>query len=153
GIWDVNTHLRIDGTKRLLQASLDVGVKHYIQQSIVMAYADHGDEWIIEDAPLDPSRDVVRKMEDMVRGIPTEQLNWCILRGGSFVGKDTAQEEIIEQLRAGEIRVACDGRNFISPIHVDDIASAVVAAFANAPAGSVFNINDEPLREGDYLDR
>jgi nucleoside-diphosphate-sugar epimerase len=153
GVWDVNTRLRIEGTKRLLQASFDAGVRRYIQQSIVMAYADHGDEWITEDTPFDTDSDVVRNMEGMVQDTPTERLEWCILRGGLFLGKDTAQEETIHQLRGGQLRVAGDGRNFISPIHPADMASAVVAAFVKAPPESVFNINDEPLREGDYLDR
>ena len=152
GVWDVNTRLRTEGTKRLLRASLDAGVRRYLQQSIVMAYADHGDEWITEDTPLDTARDVVRNMEGMVRETPTEQLGWCILRGGAFLGKGTAQEETIEQLRAGQLRIVGDGRNFISPIHPADVASAVVAAFVKTPAGSIYNINDEPLREGDYLD-
>ncbi len=53
GAWDTNTRLRTEGTRRLLNASLDAGVRHYIQESISMAYPDRGEEWIQEDTGLE----------------------------------------------------------------------------------------------------
>ncbi|MCC6300992.1 MAG: NAD-dependent epimerase/dehydratase family protein [Anaerolineales bacterium] len=155
--WEANTRLRTDGVRAALDASLKAGVKRYVQQSITMAYPDHGDEWITEDMPLESSSTEVRTpvitMEQMVRDTPLEKMQWCILRGGSFVGKDTFQEGLIERLRTGKEIVACDGGNFIALIHVLDMATATAAALESAPAGSIFNIVDEPLRQGDYLDR
>ncbi len=159
GAWDVNTRLRTEGTRALLQASLAAGVRRYIQQSIVMAYPDGGDQWLDETTPLDASPDrasvnePVIAMEDMVWDVAPEQLQWCILRGGNFVGPETMQDDLIEQLRVGRVTVPCDGRNFISLVHVADMATAVMAALESAPAGSVFNIVDEPVRNGEYLDR
>ncbi|MCC7353139.1 MAG: NAD-dependent epimerase/dehydratase family protein [Anaerolineae bacterium] len=143
----------------LLAASLKVGVRRYIQQSITMAYPDHGDNWITEDMPLDSSPERARvcapviTMEQMIRNTSLEMLQWCILRGGTFVGKDTFQENTIERLRLGKEIVPRDGRNFTSLIHVSDMATAVAAAIENASAGSIFNIVDEPIRYGEYLDR
>ncbi len=157
--WDTTTRLRTDGTKMLLEACTKVGVRRYIQQSITMAYPDHGDNWITEDMPLDssPERSAicapVITMEQTIRNSPLGKLEWCILRGGTFVGKDTFQGNAIERLRSGEEIVACDGSNFVSLIHVSDMATAVAAAIENAPAGSVFNVIDEPVRQGEYLDR
>ena len=68
-----NTRLRTHGTKILLGASLKAGIKRYIQQSITMAYPDHGDDWITEDMPLDASSEragicaPVMTMEQMIR--------------------------------------------------------------------------------------
>ncbi|MCC6165967.1 MAG: NAD-dependent epimerase/dehydratase family protein [Caldilineaceae bacterium] len=157
--WDANTRLRTDGVKMLLAASLKAGVRRYIQQSITMAYPDHGDSWITEEMPLDASPERARvcapvmTMEQMIRDTPVEELEWCILRGGSFVGQDTFQDDTLERLRLGQEIVPCDGRNFTSLIHVSDVATAFVAAVEHAPAGSVFNVVAEPLRQGDYLDR
>ncbi|MEJ2600102.1 MAG: NAD-dependent epimerase/dehydratase family protein [Anaerolineales bacterium] len=156
---DVTNRLRTDGVRKLLDVSLEVGARRYIQQSITMAYPDHGDDWISEDMPLDSSPEraeicaPVIAMEQMVRDIPLDELEWCILRGGTFVGKGTFQEDRIERLRSGDEIVPCDGRNFTSLVHVADMASAVAAAIDHAPAGSVFNVVDEPLRNGEYLDR
>jgi nucleoside-diphosphate-sugar epimerase len=154
-----NTRLRTDGTKILLEASLKVGVRRYIQQSITRAYPDHGDYWITEDMLLDASPErtgicaPVIAMEQMLRDIPLEDLKWCILRGGTFVGKGTFQENTIERLRSGKEIVPCDGSNFTSLIHVEDMAAAVAAAIETPPAGSIFNVVDEPIRQGEYLDR
>ncbi len=157
--WDANTRLRTDVVRMLLDASLEVGAKRYIQQSITMAYPDCGDDWITEDTPLDnsPARAQVcapvNMMEGMVRNIPTRTLHWCILRGGNFVGSDTFQDRLIEKMRAGKEVVPCDGSNFISLIHVGDMATSIVAALQHAPAGSIFNIVDEPMRQAEYSDR
>jgi len=157
--WDANTHLRTDTVRMLLKASAEVGVKQYIQQSITMAYPDCGENWITEDTPLDTSPEraspcaPVITMEEMIRNIPTHHLHWCILRGGSFAGSDTFQDRAIENIRAGKEIIPCDGRNFISLIHVADMATATVAALQYAPAGSVFNIVDEPMRQHEYSDR
>jgi nucleoside-diphosphate-sugar epimerase len=91
-------------------------------------------------------------MEDMVRGVSPEQLQWCILRGGSFVGPETAQDDLIASLRAGQVTVPCDGRNFLSLVHVVDMAGAIVRALEEPLVVATFNIVDEPIRNGDYLD-
>lgn len=153
--WEANTRLRTEGTQALLNATLAVGVECYIQQSIVMAYPDCGDEWIDERTPLQQTSvgSPVSAMEAMVRDIATERLRTCILRGGAFVGASTFQECTIARLKAGHELILCDGRYFVSYVHVADIARATVAALQRAPAGSIFNIVDEPLRQRDYLER
>jgi nucleoside-diphosphate-sugar epimerase len=159
GAWDANTALRTAGVRALLDAALAAGVGCYVQQSIVMAYPDRGDAWITEETPLDasPARartgNPVRVMEGMVRAVPAGDLRWCILRGGVFVGPGTFQERLIADLHAGAHAVAGDGRNYLSPVHIADVAAAFAAALERAPAGSVLNVVDEPLREGDYADR
>ena len=157
--WDANTRLRTDGVRILLQAALKAGAKQYIQQSITMAYPDHGDEWITEDMPLDAAPDraavcaPVIAMEDLVRTLAADQLRWCILRGSRFVGPGTFEENTVADLRNGTRVIVGTGQNFVSLIHVADMASAVLAALEYAPDQSIFNVVDEPLREGDYLDR
>lgn len=158
GAWDSNTRLRTEAVETLLDAARQAGVTRYLQQSITMAYPDCGDAWIDESTPLDqtPRRggitNPVVTMEGLVRS-RAGQMQWCILRGGSFVGPATFQESDIAKLRAGTLAVPCDGHNYVSLIHVDDMAAACAAALVRAPNGSVFNIVDEPLRNGDYLDR
>jgi nucleoside-diphosphate-sugar epimerase len=158
GAWDVTTRLRTEGTRRLLDAALTAGVRRYIQQSIVMAYPDGGDQVLDEATPLDPSParastcGPVITMEGMIREMPPSRLAWCILRGGVFVGPGTFQDGIIARLRAGTEVVPCDGRSFVSLVHVADMAAAILAAVRHAPGGSTFNINADPLRQGAYLD-
>jgi nucleoside-diphosphate-sugar epimerase len=80
------------------------------------------------------------------------RIRWCILRGGTFVGKGTFEDGRIKRLKAGQEMVPCDGRSFMPYVHVEDVASAVVAALEKSATG-IYNIVDEPVRQGDYLDR
>jgi nucleoside-diphosphate-sugar epimerase len=159
GAWLPNARLRTEGTRKLLDAALQAGVGRYLQQSITMAYPGSGDDWITGEMPLDgspesaPIRLPVLEMEQMVRETPPAQLHWTILRGGTFVGPGTFQDNAIARLGTGSEVVPCDGSNWVSLIHVADMAAAVAAALERAPAGTIFNVNDEPLRNGDYLDR
>ncbi|HEU5363287.1 MAG TPA: NAD(P)-dependent oxidoreductase [Gaiellaceae bacterium] len=145
-------------TRRLLDASVACGVRRYVQRSFAMVYRDGGDRWLDEDAPLDETarRSVacrpVIETEAMIRLIDPQALAWTILRGGSFVGAGTRQDALIDRLRSRGAVVAGDGSNYLSPLNVADMASAVAAALRHAPAGSTFNIVDEPLRYSDYID-
>jgi len=159
GAWDTNTRLRTTGTRRLLDAALEVGVRHYVQQSISLAYPDRGAAWIEEYTPLDesPERaeicDPVIRMEGMLRAISPDDLEWCILRGGTFVGPGTFQERHMADLRAGREKVPCDGSAYVSLVHVGDMARACAAVLEREAAGAILNINAEPMQQGDYLDR
>ncbi len=154
GAWDLNTRLWTEGTQRVLQASLATSVKKYVQQSVTLAYPDGGDEWIYENTPLDARIDrTTVDMEDMIRDVAREQLGWCILRGGLFVGPGTGQEDELGTIRAGKSTIPCDGTNFLSLVHVADMADAISKALIHAPAGTIYNIVDEPIRSGEYLKR
>lgn len=158
GAWNATARLRTEGTRRLLDAALAGRVRRYVQQSIVMAYRDGGDAWLDEAAPLDDSREragicaPVIEMEGMIREVRPQVMAWTILRGGSFVGAGLREKTLIDKLRTGDAIVAGDGSNYVSLVNVADMASAVAASLESAPAGSTFNIVDEPLRYGDYVD-
>jgi len=161
GAWDLNTRVRIRGTGRLQRAALEANVRTFLLQSVVMAYPDGGDRWLDESTPIDSStgrRHIthpVAIMESMMylfqrQGKP---IRWCILKGGLFVGPGTGQERLLERIRSGEEVIPGDGRNFVSLVNVQDAAAAYVTAVQRTEPGSVFNICDEPIRYGDYVDR
>jgi nucleoside-diphosphate-sugar epimerase len=124
-----------------------------------MAYADGGERWLDEDAPLDRSAaraaicNPVRTMEAMVRAIAPASLGWSILRGGWFVGPGTAQEATIAGLRAGTEKIIAGGAHYLPLVHVEDVASAFVLAIQREIAAGVLNVNAEPVRQRDYLER
>jgi 2-alkyl-3-oxoalkanoate reductase len=160
GAWMANTHLRIRGTGRLQRAALEVGVTTFVQQSIVMAYRDGGNDWLDENTWIDQSPEMreichpVAIMESMMRlyGRQSKPMRWTILKGGIFVGPGTFQEGTVEQIRRGELVVPGDGSHYVSLVHVEDVADAYVAALDRAPAASLFNICAEPMTYGEYVD-
>lgn len=159
GLGQTNTSaaLRTDGTRAVLDAVMVTGVPRYVQQSIALAYVDRGDDWVDESTPFyrapdNPVPPPHETMEAMVRGLDSSRTAWMILRGGAFVGPDTFQDRTIAGLRADTERVPGDGQNWVSFVHADDYADAVVSALRSPLRQGVFNITDEPIRNGDYLD-
>ena len=160
GALTANTHLRIRGTGRLQRAALEVGVTAFVQQSIVMAYRDGGNDWLDENTWIDQSPErgeichPVAIMESMMRLYQRQPkpMRWAILKGGIFVGPGTFQEDVVEQIRRGELVVPGDGSHYVSLVHVEDVADAYVAALERAPAASIFNICAEPMTFGEYVD-
>jgi nucleoside-diphosphate-sugar epimerase len=160
GAWTTNTHLRIRGTGRLQRAALHAGLTTFVQQSIIMAYRDGSDDLLDENTWIDQSperRDIchpVAIMESMMRlyARQPKPMRWTILKGGLFVGPGTSQERLIERICRREETVLGDGSQFVSLVHVEDLADAYVAALDRAPAGSIFNICAEPVHYADYVD-
>lgn len=155
GAWDLNTRLRTEGTRRLLAACQALGVKRYVQQSITMAYPDGGDAWLDESTPFDdaPARQaVVAPVQDMESQVRGSGLSWTILRGGSFVGPGTGQDAEIVRIRAGSLRLVCDGAYWLSPIHPVDYAHAIVLSLqTDAAIGQIFNIAAAPVEYATYV--
>lgn len=143
GDWSPNDRIRRDGTANLLAACRATGVRRYVQQSIAMLHAGAGRDVIDEDAPLFPSP-VTRSSVDMEAMVRASGLEWCILRGGAFYGPETGRDAHWRTLAGrGELRLPGDGGDFLSLVHVSDMAAAVVVAAEAAPAGSVFAVVDD----------
>jgi 2-alkyl-3-oxoalkanoate reductase len=159
GTTNTNALLRTVGTRRLLDAVLASGVPRHVQQSIAFPYADSGDTWLDERTPFYDAAEVggpgspVVEMEGMVRSLDPALVEWVILRGGSFVGWNTRQDQVLTELKDGSLRVPGDGSNWVSFVHVEDYGEAVVAAIHSSVKGIVLHITDEPIRNGDYLDQ
>jgi nucleoside-diphosphate-sugar epimerase len=156
--WEPTNRLRMEGTSRLIEASLRAGVGYYLQKGTVSAYIDGGDRWLDEETPFDilPARTVmtlaVADMERRVREIPSGRMGWAILRIGQLRGTGTKETVLDRELEEGRLSVPGDGSHYLSPVHVADAASAFVMAAQKKPRQIALNIVEEPLRYGDYLD-
>jgi nucleoside-diphosphate-sugar epimerase len=156
--WELNNRLRMEGTSKLIEAARRAGVGLYLQQSVVSVYVNGDDRWLDESASFDilPHRVVetlaVADMERRVKEINPRTMGWAILRGGTFVGPGTEQERLIGRIRRMEETVEGEGSHFFSPVHVEDMARAFVKAACVKPRGGIYNVVDEPLRYGDYVD-
>ncbi len=150
---EANSRLRIEGTRNLVDASLEVGVERMIAQSIAFAYAP-GSGPAKESDPLHleatGTRGLtvagVQALEQAVAEIPTG----VVLRYGVLYGPGTWYSRdglIAERLRRGEL-VASDA--ITSFVHVVDAAQAAVDALG-WPAGPVNIVDDEPAAERIWL--
>lgn len=151
--WRENDRLRNQGTSILVNAALATSARIYVQESITFLYADRGDEVLYETAPLAPAfpvssaRDAEREAERF--GIRGGQ--GVVLRFGSFYAPYAPSTlETVRLARRRLFPVLGSGTQFVSPIHVDDAAAAVVGALGVA-AGIYNVVDDAPLPLADYV--
>jgi nucleoside-diphosphate-sugar epimerase len=75
-----------------------------------------------------------------------------VLRFGLFYGPDNRwNDEALRTAKLRSIPLAGKGDTYMSSIHTDDAARAVVAALG-APAGVYNVVDDEPMTRRDYAD-
>jgi nucleoside-diphosphate-sugar epimerase len=153
-----NDRIREEGTRNLVDAALAAGVRRMVAQSIAFVYDVTGDalkterDSLFHDAPHPWDRSVraVQALEDAVTG--TEGLEGIVLRYGFFYGPGSSYARGGAQAREVERRrfpVVGRGSGVFSFIHVDDAASATVAAVEGGASG-IYNVVDDdpaPLRE------
>lgn len=152
--WKENNRLRREGTRHLVDAALAANAQVFVQESISFIYGDHGDNWISEDAPLEPSwpvaLDSTIDMEREAGRFAGDGLRTVVLRFGLFYGPDA--QSTIDSARLARRRmlpVIGRGDNYFSSVHVKDAARAVVAAL-DAPGG-IYNVcEDEPSTQAQY---
>ncbi|HEY8478628.1 MAG TPA: NAD(P)-dependent oxidoreductase [Spirillospora sp.] len=143
-----NSHLRIVGTRNLVEAALASNVETMIAQSIAWLYAP-GDGPAVETDPLDPSLPPYEGVAALEKAV-AEMPRGVVLRYGAFYGPGTwyaPDGAIAERVRAGTLRQAPSWTSFV---HVDDAASAALAAL-DWPAGPVNIVDNEPATTADWL--
>jgi nucleoside-diphosphate-sugar epimerase len=141
--WSANDRVRSEGTRNLLAAARSHGLPRYLQQSVAMLLVGPPDVIADEDAPLRPGPRL-ESARDMEQAVRESDLPWVILRGGAFYGRGSDRMEYLNRLaRDGQLAVPGDGGDFISLVHVEDMADAVVRAAESETAAQAFNIVDD----------
>ena len=143
----VTNELRTRGTEHLLAAANAAGIKRFVAQSYVSWARPHGEgELNTEDDPLDPNPpaersetiNAIRFLERVVLEAPLEGI---VLRYGNLYGPD-ASDSLVDMVKRRRMPVVGDGGAFWSWLHVEDAASATVAALEPGHRG-VYNIVDD----------
>jgi nucleoside-diphosphate-sugar epimerase len=153
GDYNANDRLRREGTPIWIEACRKAGVGRVIQQSIAMVNAADGDAWSDEDTQLEARGDSAASraiaasvaMEDAVRA---SDRDWVILRGGLFYGPGTGfDDDWFARAQAGKLRLPGAGEDYVSLLHISDMAAATMAALQRWPSRQVLIIaDDEPAQ-------
>jgi nucleoside-diphosphate-sugar epimerase len=153
GDYALNDRVRREGTPIWIGACREAGVVRVIQQSIAMVNGSPGDAWTDEDTVARPGGDSVAAlaigaalaMEDSIR---ESGLDWLILRGALFYGPGTGfDDDWFARARAGRLRLPGDGTDWVSLVHITDMADATVAALERWPSRRALIVADDgPVR-------
>ncbi|HEY2053981.1 MAG TPA: NAD(P)-dependent oxidoreductase [Solirubrobacterales bacterium] len=156
----MTNRLRTEGTDHLLSAGQAVGVKRFVIQGHIMAYARTGDALKTEEDPEDraapaemrPNMEALEHLEEAVLGASwTEGI---VLRYGWFYGPGTSMagdSEQAEMIRKRRFPVVADGGAVWSWIHVADAAAATVAAIERGARGTYNVVDDDPATVAEWL--
>lgn len=150
--------IRIEGTRNLVAAARAAGAKRVVAESVSFFYAPEGGWVKDEEAPLNlgaagkfgPAVAAVADLERQV--LDAEGLEGMVLRFGWFYGPGTYISpggSQVEEVRKRRYPVVGEGNATFSFIHIDDAATAVIAALDHGAPG-VYNVVDDepsPLRE------
>jgi 2-alkyl-3-oxoalkanoate reductase len=156
--------LRTEGTDHLLAAGRAVGIRRFIAQGIVAigTYDRTGGPVKTEDDPPDldlpaklrPGADAMRYLEDAVTGI--EGVEGLVLRYGAFYGPGTGisadpEALLTKAIRKRRLPIIGDGGGVWSFVHIEDAASATVAAVDDGRPGIYNIVDDEPAPVREWL--
>lgn len=148
----MTNRLRTEGTDNLLAAALTAGARRFIAQSFGnWNYERTGTLAKTEDDPLDSNRPknqtqsfaAICHLENTVLG--AAGIEGVVLRYGNLYGPGTgfaAHGDLAEMVRKRAFPIVGNGAGVWSFIHVDDAASATVAAIQHGAPG-VYNIVDD----------
>jgi nucleoside-diphosphate-sugar epimerase len=141
------------------RALSDAGGGRIVYLSSTGVYARGDGAWVDEDTPTAPegARGLARVVEEDVyftaaaAAGAARRLEAVSLRIAAIYGPGRGVQE---RLRAGAYRVPGDGMNFVSRVHVEDLARVVVAAGSVEPLPRrVFVVGDDlPCRAREHAD-
>jgi 2-alkyl-3-oxoalkanoate reductase len=150
-----------EGTDHLLAAARDAGVRRIIVQSYTgWPNARVGGPVKTEDDPLDPDppkacRQTLAAHRYVGETVPAaEGIEGLVLRYGAFYGPGTTLwtgGAHVEVIRKRRFPIIGAGTGVWSLIHMDDVASATVAAAERGGPGVYNIVDDEPAPVADWL--
>jgi nucleoside-diphosphate-sugar epimerase len=155
-----NNRVRREGTTNLLDAARGAEVRRFVVQGAAYWYAQMGGAVKTEEAPLyldapapiGPAVKTIKEVEDAV--LSSEGLEGVVLRYGFFYGPGTwhaKDGDVGRQVRKRRYPMIGRGEGTYSFIHVDDAASATVAALERARPGVYNVVDDEPATAAEWM--
>jgi nucleoside-diphosphate-sugar epimerase len=160
-IYDATNRVRREGTRTLLDAARAAGARRIVCQSVAFGYAPGPRaEAKDEDAPLalgapPPFGEGMRVLAEMERDVlEADGIEGVVLRYGWFYGPGTYFGErgsMAQDVRRRRFPVIGSGGGLFSFIHVDDAASATVAAVERGASGVYNVVDDDPGAMRDWL--
>jgi 2-alkyl-3-oxoalkanoate reductase len=157
----LTNRLRTEGLDHLLAAARAAGAKRFVAQSYTgWPNERSGGRLKTEDDPLDPNPPAparetlaaIRYLERTVTG--ATDLEGIVLRYGTFYGPGTGLGNggtLVEMVRKRRLPLVGGGTGVWSFVHIDDVATATLAAIERGKSGIYNIVDDEPAAVSEWL--
>jgi nucleoside-diphosphate-sugar epimerase len=149
--WRDDDKIRTEGSRVLADAARRAEVGRFVQEAVIFVYPDRGDEWITEDTVPEPNpRSQTATMAAAARAarFTADGGSGVVLRFGQFYGPDRASAEMLARVQAGKPVVLGKPGGWLSPLHPEDAAAAVLAALSCALG--IYNVTEPPVRRSEW---
>lgn len=149
GAWREHDRLCTEGVRRVVAAARQAGVRRLVQESVSFIYADHGDDWITEQSPVEINRatEPASVGESHVQDYACHSRTGVVLRLGAILGNDDLTRWWLRSAWGGRTAGAGRPGSWAHVLHPDDLGTAMVAAL-KVPGG-VYNVGAEPVRRAE----
>jgi 2-alkyl-3-oxoalkanoate reductase len=152
-------HVNVEGTRNVLQAALDEGVRKLVYCSTCGVHGNIDHPPGGEDAPIQPADYYQRtkyEAEPIVRELNARGLPSVILRPAAIYGPGDPERflMIFRRVARGTFPMFGNGRTFYHPLYIDNLVDAFVLAMQEGIGdGQAYLIADEEYLEIEELVR
>ena len=152
--------VRTEGTRNLIESGLAAGARRMVAQSISFLAAPEG-EWIQDETarpftdappPFESGVTSTLELEEMVTH--TDGLEGLVLRYGFFYGPGTYYAHdgnLADETRKRRQPIVGGGTGVFSFVHLEDAASATVAAVERGAPGVYNVVDDDPAPMHEWI--
>ncbi len=151
---EILREVNVEGTRRLLDAcgALPSSPRFVFVSTVVTGEARGA--VLVPERPLPVQTAYGRTKQEGERLVLDSELPASVVRPSHVYGSGGWYEhEIVARMKQpGRFCVMGRGDNWWDVVHVDDVASACVAALDRAPDGAVYHcVDDEPITQRDFM--
>jgi len=142
--WEENDRLRGEASAVIARAARAAGVRRLVQESIAFVYADGGDAWLDEDAPVAGGGVATSALAAERNVHELFDRDTVVLRFGVFMGADSGSTLATLAAARGGASIAAGPPGAYRPTVWLDDAAAAIAGAVRVPAGTYNVVDAEP---------
>jgi nucleoside-diphosphate-sugar epimerase len=140
--WAENDRVRTEASAAIAAAAQAAGVGRLVQESIAFVYADGGDAWLDEDAPVAGGGVTTSALAAERNARERFAGDTVVLRFGLFMGPESGSAQAALAAARRGVSVAAGPPEAYRPTISLDDAAAAIAAVLDVPAGT-YNVTDD----------
>ncbi len=139
--WEENDRVRTEASAAIARAARAARVPRLVQESIAFVYAEGGDAWLDEAAPVAGGGVTTTALEAERNARELFDGDTVVLRFGLFMGPDSGSTRAALEAARGGASLALGPPGAYRPTLWLDDAAVAIAASLGAPAGT-YNVAD-----------